>query len=107
MANQSCQQGKSALGQEPTSVVRPTTKDKEEFSSVSEVEDLYKLPRIKEKKATGKSASCDFESFKEGLYLPSALFHCFKTQGSRLPLWIFAFSKVVWSELFTAKFDVN
>ncbi len=65
-----------------------TTKGKDDFNSVEEVKNFYGLPRAKEKKATGKSASCEFEAFKEGLYAPTALFHCFKTQGQRLPFYV-------------------
>lgn len=77
------------------------------FNNVEEVKELYHLPRAKEKKSIGKSASCDFEAFKEGLYAPSALFQCFKTQSQRLPFWILAMWKLMFSETFGNKFDVN
>ena len=82
-------------------------KGKDDFSSVEEVEKFYNLPRAKEKKVTGKSASCEYEAFKEGLYLPTALFHCFKTQGQRLPLWILAMTKILYSESFSSQHDVE
>ena len=91
-----------------TSITTPLLpKGKDDFSSVEEVENFYKLPRAKEKKVTGKSASCEYEAFKEGLYMPSASFHCFKTQGPRLPLWILAMTKILYSDSFSSHTTLN
>ena len=82
-------------------------KGKDDFSSVAEVEAFYNIPRAKEKKATGKAAHCEHEAFKDGLYLSAALYYCFKTKGSRLPLWILAITKILYSDSFSATNDVE
>ncbi len=84
-----------------------SSKDDHQFNSVAEVQERYGLPRQKIKKSTGKAASCVYEAFSDNLFESKSLFNCFKTDSNRLPLWILAFSNILYGDQFTSKHNTD
>ncbi len=81
-----------------------SSKDDHQFNSVAEVQERYGLPR---KSLLVKAASCVYEAFSDNFFESKSLFNCFKTDSNRLPLWILAFSNILYGDQLTSKHNTD